>query len=101
MCDGRGSGMARVPGLIAAILPQGSTGDAVKAAIETPWAQRHNPDWGLSMILHAAIGAAIVFPVGVLVGYLWRDRISRSRRDRYLAERRKRKSVALRPKDVF
>jgi hypothetical protein len=69
--------------------------------IETHWAKRHNPDWGLSMILHAAIGGAIVFPVGVLVGYLWRDRISRARRDRYLAERRKRKSAALRPKDVF
>jgi len=27
------------------------------------------------------------FPVGVLVGYLWRDRVSRARRDRYRAER--------------
>jgi hypothetical protein len=29
------------------------------------------------------------FPFGVLVGYLWRDRISRKRRERYLAERGK------------
>jgi len=27
------------------------------------------------------------FPLGVLVGYMWRDRISRARRTRYLAER--------------
>jgi hypothetical protein len=27
------------------------------------------------------------FPLGVLVGYEWRDRISRERRARYLAER--------------
>jgi hypothetical protein len=27
------------------------------------------------------------FPLGVLVGYLWRDRISRARRARYLVER--------------
>lgn len=26
------------------------------------------------------------FPIGVLVGYMWRDRISRARRDRYLEE---------------
>jgi hypothetical protein len=27
------------------------------------------------------------FPLGVLVGYMWRDRISRARRARHLAER--------------
>jgi hypothetical protein len=27
------------------------------------------------------------FPFGVLVGYMWRDRISRARRERFLAER--------------
>jgi hypothetical protein len=27
------------------------------------------------------------FPLGVLAGYMWRDRISRARRARYLAER--------------
>ena len=26
------------------------------------------------------------FPFGVLIGYMWRDRISRARRDRYLEE---------------
>jgi hypothetical protein len=29
------------------------------------------------------------FPLGVLVGYMWRDRISRARRARDLAERNK------------
>ena len=29
------------------------------------------------------------FPLGVLVGYRWRDRISRERRARYLSERGK------------
>jgi hypothetical protein len=29
------------------------------------------------------------FPLGVLVGYAWRDRISRARRARYQAERKK------------
>jgi hypothetical protein len=29
------------------------------------------------------------FPFGVLVGYIWPDRISRARRARYLAERKK------------
>jgi hypothetical protein len=29
------------------------------------------------------------FPLGVLVGYMWRDRISRARRARYLEERNK------------
>jgi hypothetical protein len=27
------------------------------------------------------------FPLGVLVGFMWRDRISRARRARYLAEK--------------
>jgi hypothetical protein len=35
-----------------------------------------------------AIAALIGFPFGVLVGYLWRDRISRVRRGRHRAERR-------------
>jgi hypothetical protein len=38
----------------------------------------------------------IVFPVGVWVGYKWRDRISQQRRAQYLAERIKREQrVAL------
>jgi hypothetical protein len=30
------------------------------------------------------------FPLGVLVGYRWRDRVSRKRRERFLSERGKR-----------
>jgi NhaP-type Na+/H+ or K+/H+ antiporter len=37
-----------------------------------------------------AIAALIGFPFGVLVGYLWRDRISRARHARFLAERERR-----------
>ena len=33
-----------------------------------------------------AIAILIGFPFGFLVGYLWRDRISRARRARYRAE---------------
>ena len=40
------------------------------------------------MILDRLIDAVFIFgfPLGVLVGFLWRDRISRARRSRYLAE---------------
>jgi len=38
------------------------------------------------------------FPLGVLVGYVWRDRISRARRARYLAELNR--SVSGRAKQV-
>src|ERR1700749_1678109 len=40
-------------------------------------------DWLLYAIL------ILGFPFGVLVGYLWRARISRARRARYLAERKR------------
>jgi hypothetical protein len=43
------------------------------------------------MILSMAMGAFISFPFGVCVGYLWRDRISRTRRERFLAERKRRR----------
>jgi hypothetical protein len=36
------------------------------------------------------------FPIGVLVGYMWRDRISRARYARYLAEREARLNRAAR-----
>lgn len=41
------------------------------------------------MFLDHVIDAVLIlgFPFGVFVGYMWRDRISRSRRARYLAER--------------
>jgi len=36
-----------------------------------------------------AIAALVGFPFGVLVGYLWRDHISRARRARYRTEQEK------------
>ena len=38
-----------------------------------------------------AIAILIGFPFGVLVGYLWRDRISRVRRANFQAEQEKRR----------
>jgi hypothetical protein len=35
----------------------------------------------------AADTALIIFPIGILVGYVWRDRISRVRRAKYRVER--------------
>jgi hypothetical protein len=32
----------------------------------------------------------VSFPLGILVGYFWRDRISKARAARYWAERKKR-----------
>ena len=41
------------------------------------------------MLLYLIVGAVLIFgcSLGVVVGYMWRDRISRARRTRYLAER--------------
>jgi hypothetical protein len=41
------------------------------------------------MLFDRVVDAVLIFgfPLGVLVGYMWRDRISRARRARYLAER--------------
>jgi hypothetical protein len=39
--------------------------------------------------------ALVSFPLGVLIGYLWRDRISRARRDRERAARRERERLGL------
>jgi hypothetical protein len=43
------------------------------------------------MLLYLIVGAVLIFgcSLGVVVGYMWRDRISRARRARYLAEREK------------
>jgi hypothetical protein len=41
------------------------------------------PDWLLYAIL------ILGFPFGLLVGYLWRAQISRARRARYLADRKR------------
>jgi len=40
-----------------------------------------------------AITALIGFPFGFLVGYLWRDRISRARRARFRAEQERYRAV--------
>jgi len=42
------------------------------------------------MLFDRVVDAVLIFgfPLGVLVGYMWRDRISRARRARYLAPRR-------------
>jgi hypothetical protein len=37
--------------------------------------------------LETAIGFVLALPLGVLIGYQWRDRISRQRRTRYLVAR--------------
>jgi hypothetical protein len=42
-----------------------------------------------------AIAALIGFPFGFLVGYFWRDRISRARRARYRAEQEMRRTIAM------
>jgi hypothetical protein len=34
-------------------------------------------------------GILVFFPLGVLIGYFWRDRISKARATRYWAERKK------------
>ena len=38
-------------------------------------------------IIGIVIGIFLLFPLGVWVGYRWRDRISRQRRAQHLAER--------------
>src|SRR5262249_58739807 len=44
---------------------------------------------GATMLLYLIVGAVLIFgcSLGVVVGYMWRDRIFRARRTRYLAER--------------
>ena len=42
-----------------------------------------------------AIAALIGFLFGVLVGYLWRDRISRARRAKYRVEEEKRRAIEM------
>jgi hypothetical protein len=47
--------------------------------------------------MESIIGIVLIvslFPLGVWVGYRWRDRISQQRRAEYLAERIKRKQSA-------
>jgi hypothetical protein len=38
-------------------------------------------------LVEAVVGIVLAFPVGVWVGYIWRDRISRQRRAQYWVDR--------------
>jgi len=44
--------------------------------------------------LDTIIGIVLGVPVGILIGYGWRDRISQRRRDLYVAERTERERRA-------
>jgi hypothetical protein len=44
--------------------------------------------------LDTIIGIVLGVPLGILIGYRWRDRISRQRRGQYLAERTERERRA-------
>jgi len=52
-------------------------------------AERRIAAKGCATMFDRLIDAVLIFgfPLGALVGYMWRDRISRARRERYLAER--------------
>ena len=45
---------------------------------------------GLMINLDTIIGIVLGVPLGILIGYRWRDRISQRRRDLYVAERTER-----------
>jgi len=49
-------------------------------------------EWVALGVVLAAGALFLGFPVGVVVGYAWRDRISRARRVRYLVERGRRRA---------
>lgn len=52
------------------------------------------------MIVGTAIGTAlIVFPLGVWIGYVWRDRLSRLRRTQYWVERWEREKWVARERE--
>jgi len=42
-------------------------------------------------------GTLVIFPLGILIGYLWRDRISKARAARYWAERKSQRSAVTLP----
>jgi hypothetical protein len=44
--------------------------------------------------LNNIIGIVLGVPLGILIGYSWRDRISQRRRDQYLAELNERERCA-------
>jgi hypothetical protein len=45
--------------------------------------------------LDAIIGIVLALPIGILIGYMWRGRISRLRRAEYLAERERERRAVL------
>ena len=44
--------------------------------------------------METVIGISLALPLGVWLGYRWRDRISQRRRDQYVAERTERERCA-------
>jgi hypothetical protein len=50
---------------------------------------------GLMINLDTIIGIVLALPLGILIGYTWRGRISRQRRAEYLAERERERRAAL------
>jgi len=62
----------------------------------TSWRPKRVPG---AKMFDLAIAALFGFPFGVLVGYLWRDHISRARRARYRAEQEIRRATDYRATD--
>jgi hypothetical protein len=50
---------------------------------------------GLMINLDTIIGIVLGLPLGILIGYTWRGRISRRRRAEYLAARERERRAAL------
>jgi hypothetical protein len=61
-----------------------------------PWASFSKEGESLKTL----VGIILAFPLGIWVGYAWRDRISRRRRARYLAERFERGISAAREREA-
>ena len=54
----------------------------------------------MDLVVTTVGSALIVFPLGVWVGYMWRDRISRARRNRYRGERWEREQRVAREREA-
>jgi hypothetical protein len=52
-----------------------------------------DPPWEGTLMF----GTLVIFPLGILIGYLWRDRISKARAARYWAERKSQRSAVTLP----
>jgi hypothetical protein len=55
---------------------------------------------GLMINLDTIIGIVLALPLGILIGYTWRGRISRRRRAEYLAERERRAALGARKASI-